>query len=816
MEKRIGGYTFIFTDSIPQGYTVQKLGSDEFVVDTGNSNIDGCFDHHINNTFKSATEMVYENWENVIRRTERMENDSGTIKIMMHKYPDLDCIAAAWLITEIVKAGSRDKLPEGTKTLVRYVSMVDQGRLKIDKEKLCTPLVIFFSYFAIDKRSDYIITQTFELFEKFRNCFKDYDEKISGITYEEEISILAGLCFDEALFEKEIQVVRLDWDNYQSDKNRICIEDYEFKVFERKCGGECDAKDYCQLCNADKVTTCKALIWTKIPTCVLHKYWARNEGYVFTIIPGPPRSRKNEKDDFAFYECKSGKFPLSMVILSVDPEYDYCLKNLAVLLEMMECEKEKKLLGSSFDEKRTRERVRGGYDDQKWVTNLDPWYDGKDYLYTIVDTPSSDSLLSWEEILYAARHYTEKGIRDVEVRAVFPFIYNDLSSFDKIKGIFSGKKGMIPCQKDEVMKSLFPGYIPDFLRDHVEKYFFGFNDETLKQCDDVKWFDITGNFDNNECTDTILKLVVYDSGIGFFITSFDIQYFRNENSIDFGKVNEITGKRLKELDALCREMLKAVPAGSDDDRPIQCKLLEPVTHTYYSVNRVFYHYLNAASHIIHHAFYDTSDTAGIQTEGESTVSGDGFLLGLSASQNILVEDTNKSAPSGRKHSMRDLFLNQFFIEYLLAVHQSEALLNFRLLIGHALEHDKHGDISCLREHYINFIAKGYYSIVTNDSMGSMLYSRWQKHLMIEQINTEVHEQIDELDEIETRKFEKTISMVTFILLPVSIVLALIQSAFSMNNDQSIFMRIFICVMISAFFGWAGFLYFKKKDRNIRK
>lgn len=91
----------------------------------------------------------------------------------------------------------------------------------------------------------------------------------------------------------------------------------------------------------------------------------------------------------------SGSTSASRVIVALDPtqiqhlppERRPSLRSFGAHLEMLEVRKRKQL-----------GKPRGGYPRWPDVTNSDPWYDGRDKDYTIVDGPKSGSILSVTEI----------------------------------------------------------------------------------------------------------------------------------------------------------------------------------------------------------------------------------------------------------------------------------------------------------------------------------------------------------------------------------------------------------------------------------
>ena len=127
------------------------------------------------------------------------------------------------------------------------------------------------------------------------------------------------------------------------------------------------------------------------------KAWARvdsenssGDGFVFTFIPV---SMDRELSSLANGEC----IRTNRVIISVEPNSGYSLNGLAKQLEIAEKEKEDMVFADHKHLMRCRDKRRPGF-NQSWCSNDDPWYDGQNFNYTIVDSPRRGSILSLDEI----------------------------------------------------------------------------------------------------------------------------------------------------------------------------------------------------------------------------------------------------------------------------------------------------------------------------------------------------------------------------------------------------------------------------------
>ena len=99
--------------------------NNEIWLDVGNALRVGVVDHHqLASETDCSTGLVPKHADFV---SDAVEPESDTdITIVLHQHPDLDCLGAAYLATQILTTGT---LPDGSDRLVDYVARVDQGYL---------------------------------------------------------------------------------------------------------------------------------------------------------------------------------------------------------------------------------------------------------------------------------------------------------------------------------------------------------------------------------------------------------------------------------------------------------------------------------------------------------------------------------------------------------------------------------------------------------------------------------------------------------------------------------------------------------------
>lgn len=406
---------------IPQGQSYEQENKDEIVLDVGGCNDGLQFDHHFPNGPKDCTaKLVFDNKGRLKELKDKLEKGSiKNVKIIVHDDPDFDCSCAAWL----VKNYFNDKVvcPEGETWMVQYASLVDSGILKINREHFLVPATAMYAFdelaqkeinqkkISADKKNNWILGRAFYLLNW---CA----ENLSGISIDNYKKIDDKSIFELMVkahkFNMEYELLKDDREKYETeilDKN-ICKIITDFKVF-----------------NPEKTPKgVNALIYYQQPKSSLTKYWARSDGYIFTLIPQPCDGQW----DNAIWKPPRFSGKPNRVIMSVPRDSEYNLQTLAIQLERAECEYERRILGEAAELKRTRTVFRNGYENEKWVTNNDPWYDGSSKNYTIVDSPYSLSLLPLNKIIDVAKSFTENDVTNVQIKILYPVI---LKAADKYK-----------------------------------------------------------------------------------------------------------------------------------------------------------------------------------------------------------------------------------------------------------------------------------------------------------------------------------------------------------------------------------------------
>jgi len=351
-------------------------------LDVGNAIEMGALDHH-QADYPSNARLLFSRPELVLNNIdEPSARESVTVEIVVHHQPDLDAIACAYLVRHLI--GNRN-WPAGVNELLAYVDAADSGRLSSLQPSVVNVANLAIAIAVLDEpakdagslageRELRIMKRGWELLDYVL-------QRIAGGN--------AGSFFDETIFcddhpfKDEAKVLRMDYELYQED----------LKGYTSQSQSLCECFTLSLPLYNEQHAAAPALLWNEVPTCILHKHWARSDatapggqGYILTFIP----AHLGYFDKSLLPEHP----PLSRVIIAVTPDCGIALKELGPALERAEQKRQQELFGDNFNRWRSRhpDKIRPGYDIE------DPWYDGRGHGYTIIDSPIRGSLLSINEI----------------------------------------------------------------------------------------------------------------------------------------------------------------------------------------------------------------------------------------------------------------------------------------------------------------------------------------------------------------------------------------------------------------------------------
>jgi hypothetical protein len=606
-------------------------------------------------------------------------------------------------------------------------------------------------------------------------------------------------------------------------------------IYEKELANKniCEIISNFKLFNQEKsIEEVKALLYNQPSESSLIKYWARDNGFIFTLIP---QVCDGLWDNVVWKPVGFSGKP-NRVIISVPPDSNFNLKTLAIHLERVECEYERRILGDSAELKRTRTVVRNGYENEKWVTNNDPWYDGSSANHTIVDSPSSLSFLSTKLIKTVAENLTEKDVTNVQIKIIYPIIRkkdkintrsflncfpsNNINIYDYTKNQWiltteticnnDKSKNVTGClfdytkeilNLDEEVKSKKIGAV--WYRNTNKFHLQVTKNEHTKDFSVIISDDVKLNSNSYEVTDA--KIISFPSKIDFLILSVDIPGISLSSDIP--------------------EILRGISFNFEKDLKIFlnteyliCK--EPSYFIFAEYNRNKFTNIDTG----YDAFAICSfmnDTIPMTDGSNEKNFMENMLLrvnastvfGISRNCSVLVTmSTQKSTESLFIKAYKESLNGQWLYELILAMHQHWKMVSMKTMLGTS-HIDKRGNLSKLRSELVEFTANACFTQVTSDPIGAELYNRWKKILTLNDLNNEVSTQIESLDENSRSVFERTVTYISFIFFPLFVILNIIDVFHLSINDPYIIDNILKVTIIVGFIVFSSFILIRLTNKK---
>ncbi len=361
------------------GTTVNPLPNTLF-VDLGNRLTEGIIDTHHSDDYKSSAHALKERPDLVLNHLltnlneayargeqDRLNNlDEMEFTFVTHEDPDWDGIATFYLCNHLLINGS---LPDSwlTDLLVAATNQIDQGKAQM-KGKTKRPFLILYDIMGDENiRSKEQLKKGVALIEAIIAKIEEgeFCDCPPGNPFLEHFDNLEKILPDYAGHLKRLEMDRV---KYEQDVKEKAAPPFEIDLPLKKIP-KGKGKTF--------KSNCKAIAFNTPPSCTLHKYWVRDEGkHQLLLIP--------------YY--KEGTTDIKGWIISVDPTGNYDLKRLGYLLEKEEKSRREEM--GDIDDRPGPPR----WDDEKYSENSDPWYDGRNFEHTIVDSPRSGTELKLEDI----------------------------------------------------------------------------------------------------------------------------------------------------------------------------------------------------------------------------------------------------------------------------------------------------------------------------------------------------------------------------------------------------------------------------------
>jgi serine/threonine protein kinase len=351
---------------------------DRLYLDVGNDRRAGVIDNHQEESpyGGSTARLVLAHPELVTGAVSAGRDPAAPLWIILHKQPDLDCIASAFLAVTRLTTGA---FPEGAEALVRYVDAVDEGALGAS---LANPGSLYAAYqVVIDRlgRQRWPDEQ-----ERYRACVDAGMKLVEFVVAQRLQTDLPVTAVDAlgcpGLFRPE------DRHALEAD-----IERYRQKLTDP---ATCARGVRLRLPGIYGGTLAvEALVVRDVQgisdrgRCLFFKDWARSDA----------ERAGNGQGFLALSVFQSEKTrQLRRAILSVTPDSGVSLRGLAERLDRAETERRRAIQGE--DDRRIDPITGQPLPPRTGFDNADPWYDGRAHGYTIVDSPRSGTRLTADEI----------------------------------------------------------------------------------------------------------------------------------------------------------------------------------------------------------------------------------------------------------------------------------------------------------------------------------------------------------------------------------------------------------------------------------
>jgi hypothetical protein len=324
-------------------------------LDVGNDLRVGVLDHHHGGgVARSAARLVALKPELVTAWA-----DGGTVTVVLHEHPDLDCVAASYLAATLLTTG---ELPVGADQLVEYTDRVDSGAPMFTLRR---PYTLYAAYMVLARR---MMNDGTDLTTRWTALVRAGHRLI-----EYALATVGGKALDGVNAFDCPALTKFDRLEISEDAQR----------YERKLADPTSAARRAVLRLPTPwggAAEAVALLVRDVQTegdparCTFFKDWARTDS-----------DRCPATDGFEVL-CVWMSRPRPRCIISVRPDSDARLTGLGAILDAAETAAR---AGTG--------RERGG-PPRPGYTNSDPWYDGRAHQDTIIDSPRDGTVLSVDEV----------------------------------------------------------------------------------------------------------------------------------------------------------------------------------------------------------------------------------------------------------------------------------------------------------------------------------------------------------------------------------------------------------------------------------
>jgi hypothetical protein len=263
-----------------------------------------------------------------------------------------DALCCFVLSDFLIKTGT---LPSWTNKLVESANLADHGKVVLSEDQSTAPIMLFHALVAEHKEN------VENIFSEGLKLLRTIGEFSVNSTFNGPNPFLSSLPID-SLFKPFLRLGKLNEEDFAIFSVEIESAD-QFHV----------SLPYKDEENSNLLEQkVKCLMFKVPPKSRLFVHWARSTQSIDLLVVPSIRNNRNK---------------ISHWFISVDPESKFNLYRLGYRLELEEKKARKK---ANYEE-------RGGeprWGDSQYSDNEDPWYDGRDHNFTLVDSPHSGTVLS--------------------------------------------------------------------------------------------------------------------------------------------------------------------------------------------------------------------------------------------------------------------------------------------------------------------------------------------------------------------------------------------------------------------------------------
>jgi hypothetical protein len=350
---------------------------DRLYLELGQDLRPGVIDHHHLTAYSGSTaSLVLAHPDLVSGAVNPARAPDARFVIVLHRRPDLDGVASAWLAISYLTTGS---FPDGAEALARYLDKVDDGSVGMT---LANPFSLYSAFRQLGNRLHQ---------QPWNSEAEHWQESVrQGL---ELTGFVVGRMTEEGTPLPEVDAFACPGMFTQKDRDEVLgdIERYRRKLaLSVTMARRATLRLPGQFGGKLKV---ESLLVRHVQgagdpqRCLFFRSWARTDA----------QHCPNGRGFVALCEfIPGGQGEPRRCMLSVTPDSGASLRGLGVLLDQAEAQRREAVHG--VDDRVTDPATGTARPPRPGYANADPWYDGRAHGYTYVDAPRSGTLLTVEEI----------------------------------------------------------------------------------------------------------------------------------------------------------------------------------------------------------------------------------------------------------------------------------------------------------------------------------------------------------------------------------------------------------------------------------